>query len=295
MMEKLKQVTSKTLISAFFLAIAIVFAAIMSFVPYLISLEKVGTASFWTDEIMSLGFVLIGFVTMMSIAMNMNSMNPKSQIAEANAKYVAKRPLVKNVNDFKRWHDEIYLPSDKKAVIRRYLDELMIDDESILELDRIDIKAMEEAKTNLNGRDYPSLSKEQVRMLIRIKEGKVRMPKTNAKYYLTTKSYKQAMTISEEVQNEEMKKGLTLGFDIASKLAVSFTWAFILALFVRDTTQGSGGSNLDAWGKFAIRMMSIGSGMFSGFLSGYKINNIDAHYIELRNIVIDFYLSSVSH
>lgn len=282
----------KILVGIIALISVIAVVTVSSFFPFIIKPDSLTKSSFWTNELLAIAIVVISMVATMFIAMAWNEGMPNSNIAIARDKFDTSVPKITNPNAFFQWVREVMQPDDIKQMHIRLMRENGIKDYSVLDLDRMEIKELEDKPCEFNGRRYSSLSKEQVKTLLDIKDGKIGVTLCDPSYYMTVKSTSGSKTISERTGNESKKKGLYITQSFASKLILTLMVAMIFSSLVYDQAQG--GDTASNLMKFTSRLVSMGSGMFSGFILGCQINDIDAEYVEMRVIVHEKFLNDTS-
>lgn len=283
------EINKKILVGAIALVSVIAVVTVSSFFPFVFKPNSLTKSAFWTNELLAIAIVVITMVAMMFIAMAWNDGKENSNIAIARTKFEASVAKITNPNDFYQWIREVMQVDDIKQMNIRHMRECGIKDYKVLELDRTEIKQLIDKPCSFNGRTFSSISKEQARVLLEIKEGRKGISLPDPSYYLTMKSISGTKTISERASNEAKKKGLYITQSFVSKMVMTLMVAMIFSSLVLDQTQG--GDTADSLMKFTSRMVSLGSGMFSGFMLGCQINDIDAEYIEMRVIAHEKFLN----
>lgn len=283
------EINKKILVGAIALVSVIAVVTVSSFFPFVFKPSSLTKSAFWTNELLAIAIVVITMVATMFIAMAWNDGKENSNVAIARAKFEASVVKITNPNNFYQWVREVMQVDDIKQMNIRLMRECGIKDYSILDLDRTEIKQLIDKPCTFGDRAYSSISKEQAKVLLEIKEGKRGISLPDPSYYLTMKSISGTKTISERASNETKKKGLYITQSFVSKMVMTLMVAMIFSSLVYDQAQG--GDTADNLMKFTSRMMSLGSGMFSGFILGCQINDIDAEYIEMRVIAHEKFLN----
>lgn len=283
------EINKKLLLGLVALASILGIVIVSSFFPVVFDLNQLSKKEFLTNEVLSLAIVTISMVACMFIGMATNSSVSNSPISIARDKFDKKIEGITNTKHFFKWVSEVMQPSDIKQMNKRLMRENGIDDYSLIDLDRTEIKQLEEKPCEFNGVKYSSLSKEQVQTILDIKDGKHKVTLVDPSYYLTISNKSGSLTPTEKSGKEGTKKGLYTTVNFVSKLVMTLLISSIFAALVKDSI--AGGDTAKSWINFASRMFSLCSGAFSGFILGNQINDIDAEFVEMRVIVLDKYLN----
>jgi len=290
-MPKIK-LNKKILVGILALGTVLAVVSVSSFFPFIISPKELTTSAFWTNELLAIAIVVISMVAMMFISMAWNDGMDNSHISIARGNFEESVAKITNPNSFFQWVREVMQPDDIHQMHIRLMREVGIKDYSVLDLDSIEVKELEGKPCEIHGKKYCSMSKEQVQLVLDIKNGKKGIELVDPSYYLSVKSLSGAKTISEKTGNETKKKGMYITQSFASKLVLTLMVAMIFSSLVYDQAQG--GDTASNLMKFTSRLVSMGSGMFSGFILGCQINDIDAEYIEMRVIVHSKFLNDTT-
>lgn len=285
--ETIKKVFNrKILLGVFTILIAAIFIAITSFVPFIIQPENIGTAKFWTDELIIIAITILSLFSAMFVGQASNAQNSKSQIASAKVRFIESIKKIDNRSAFSQWIKKVLQPKDIESIKERELRNLGIDDYTILKLEDAQIKSLAENPQKFNGRYYGKIDKKKVKSILAIKEGVKKVYLVEPGYYLTVSSLDSDKTTSEKSGREQKVKTIRLVVSVISKIILTLIPAMIFAMFVKETVEGAEeGMLAEAAARFASRMFALVNSAFFGYMVGCQMNDIDADYINLKSDV----------
>lgn len=287
--DKIKRIMNrKILLGVGAIIVAVAFIAITSFIPFIITGEKLRSEKFWTDEMIIVAITIFAMMSALFIGQASNAQNPGSEIAKAKKEFVESVKTIVNVNFFAQWVKKVLQPRDIQFIKERELRRIGIDDYTILQLTDAEIKALSENAQKYNGRYYSQISVDQMEFILELKDGVKKIHLVEPNYYLTVSTIDVDKTISEKSGREQLKKTVKLVFSVASKLLITLIPAMIFAALARDLTATK--DVAQALATFFSRMMALISSAFMGYLVGCQTNDIDADYIKLRVDVHKQYL-----
>ena len=267
---------------------AVAFVCISSFFPFIIDPTRWQTKEFLSDELIIIAITIFGMVSFIFISQAQNAQDSRSELAKAKVAFTASVKEIKDRVAFKQWVRKVLQVNDKHEIKIRELEKIGIDDVSVLDLEIAQIKALTEPQ-RYNGRWYKSLSEEQIKFVLKVRQSNPLPNPVDPSYYLVAQSVGENRTISEQSGNEGKKKTTLLSWSIMSKIIATLLVAIVLGSLVRDLASEQ--DNATAWMKFAQRMFSLSTSAFMGYLVGCQMNDIDAYYINLRVEVHQEYLS----
>lgn len=291
--EKVKKyMNRKVLIGASSLLICVALIAVCSFVPFIIDPTRWQTAEFLTDELIIVAIVIFAMVASVFIGQAGNANNGNSNIAKARVKFFDSVVKITNINAFNQWTRKVLQPKDIENMHKRILRQAGVEDPSVLSLEYDEIKSLLEKPQRFNGRYYKGLSKEQINVVIDIKNGKYKVVLVEPEYYLSVKNLIDSRTITERSSKEGLKKGLYLTRSVVSKVVMTVLTAIIFASLMRDLAAEQ--DIAEASLKFVSRLWSMVSSAFMGYIVGCQINDIDAEYVNMRVAVHNMFLQDKS-
>lgn len=291
MNDKFKKIFNKKIIlGVLAIVIAMVFIGITSFIPFIITKEKLESAVFWTDELIIIAITIFAMVSTMFVGQASNAQNDKSELAKAKVSFVESLKTIVNFNYFSQWVKKVLQPHDINAIKERELRKIGIDDYSILKLEDKEIIELSKNAQKYNDRYYSQITEKQAELILMLKDGVKRIHLVEPEYYLSVSSIESDKTISEKSGREQIKKTLKLIVSIASKLVLTLIPTLIFAALARDLTEGAGGEKAEALARFFSRMFALVSSAFMGYIVGCQMNDIDADYINLRVMVHKQYI-----
>ena len=270
----------KIVLGVLMIIFAGIFIGITSFIPFVITKEKLASEKFWTDELIIVAVTILAMVSAMFVGQASNAQNPKSQIAQAKVDFVGSVKKVK-INPFRQWVKKVLQPNDIQSIKERELRKVGIDDYTILKLEDAQIKALAKDAQKYNDRYYSRLTEKQVETILALKDGVKRIHLVEPEYYLTVSSIESDKTISEKSGREQFVKTVRLLFSISSKIILALIPAVIFAALARDLSEDAV-DKAAAWATFIARMFALVSSAFFGYIIGCQMNDIDADYIILK-------------
>lgn len=280
MKEGRKPFNKKVLIGGGALLSMVAIIAVSSFFPFIIDPSGWQTTEFLTKEIITAAIVIGGVVTTMNISQAKNADDPRSEIAKAK---VAFRDTEAKIDRpaFRQWVQAVQQPNDVKTIRRRLMRKHGLEDERVFDLDITEIRQLE-VPQKFGDSFYHAMTEDQIRFVLDYKAGKYAIDMVNPDYYLSYSKMDQDLTPSEKGGRETKAKTAVMATTILSKIIRGLIISVIFASLVYDSNQAGEGAQASAWMNFASRMFSLMTSMFSGWLTGTKINDIEADYINLR-------------
>ena len=270
----------KIILGILMIVFAGVFIGITSFIPFIITKEKLASAKFWTDELIIIAVTILSMVSAMFVGQASNAQDARSEIARAKVAFMSSVTTV-TINAFCQWVKKVLQPNDIQAVKERELRKIGVDDYTILKLQDNEIRALAENAQKYGDRYYSQLSLKQVEAILILKDGVKRIHLVEPEYYLTVSSIESDKTTSEKSGREQFVKTVRLTFSIASKIVLALIPAVIFAALARDLSQDAV-DKAEAWATFIARMFALISSAFFGYIIGCQMNDIDADYINLK-------------
>lgn len=283
-----KYMNRKILLGVSSLLICVALIAICSFVPFIIDPKQWQTVEFLTDELIIVAIVIFAMVATMFIGQASNAQNEESNLAKARASFFESVKRIVNILFFNQWIKKVLQPKDIENMHQRIMRQVGIEDFSVLKLEYAEINALLETPQKYGDRYYKGLSKEQIKTVIDIKNGKYKVVLVEPEYYLSVKNLIDPRTITERSSKEGLKKGLYLTRSVVSRVVLTVITAMIFASLMRDL--GAEGDAAEATMKFISRLWAMISSAFMGYIVGCQINDIDAEYINMRVTVHNMYL-----
>lgn len=283
-----KYMNRKILLGVSSLLICVALIAICSFVPFIIDPKQWQTVEFLTDELIIVAIVIFAMVATMFIGQASNAQNEESNLAKARASFFESVKRILNILFFSQWIKKVLQPKDIENMHQRIMRQVGIEDFSVLKLEYAEINALLETPQKYGDRYYKGLSKEQIKTVIDIKNGKYKVVLVEPEYYLSVKNLIDPRTITERSSKEGLKKGLYLTRSVVSRVVLTVITAMIFASLMRDL--GAEGDAAEATMKFISRLWAMISSAFMGYIVGCQINDIDAEYINMRVTVHNMYL-----
>lgn len=288
--EKLKKFANrKILLGISSLVICVALIAVCSFVPFIIDPTQWMTMEFLTNELIIVAIAIFSMVATMFIGQASNAQNENSNLAKARASFFVSVTKITNINAFNQWIKKVMQPRDMQTINERSMREVGIEDFSVVKLEFSEIRALLETPQKYGDRYYKGLSKQQIKVLIDIKNGKYKTKLVEPEYYLSVKNLIDPKTITERSSKEGIKKSLYLARSIIGRVIIIIVTAMIFASLMRDLSADAG-DIASALQSFISRLWALISSAFLGYMVGTQINDIDAEYINMRVTVHTMFL-----
>lgn len=288
--EKLKKFANrKILLGISSLVICVALIAVCSFVPFIIDPTQWMTMEFLTNELIIVAIAIFSMVATMFIGQASNAQNENSNLAKARASFFVSVTKITNINAFNQWIKKVMQPRDMQTINERTMREVGIEDFSVVKLEFSEIRALLETPQKYGDRYYKGLSKQQIKVLIDIKNGKYKTKLVEPEYYLSVKNLIDPKTITERSSKEGIKKSLYLARSIIGRVIIIIVTAMIFASLMRDLSADAG-DIASALQSFISRLWALISSAFLGYMVGTQINDIDAEYINMRVTVHTMFL-----
>lgn len=277
-------------ISAIIIMIAVIAAG--SFIPFIIDPKRWMTNEFLTDQLIIVAITIFAMIATIFIGQASNAANDKSEIAKSRVEFDFSRKQVLahpgGTHRFRQWIKKVQQPNDIKTMKERLMSEAGIEDTSVIHLDASEIKSL--TKAGKFGKTYyKSLTKEQIKLVLRLKSGKFKLNLVEPEYYLYAKTIIDTRTPTERSGSEGAKKSSFMALSVISKIVMTVIPSMIFASFMRDLAS-EGIEAGEAWLTFATRMFALMSSAFMGYYTGSQINDIEAEYVTMRSTVHNDYL-----
>lgn len=278
----------KTILSVTALGLILIIIVISSVFPFIIDPTKWGTAGFISDELIILAITVITMVITMITGQSNNAEDDTSKISQAKRKFFASLDKILNTSFFMQWVKMRLEPRDQKDLNNRTLKHYGIENPTILSLNVSEIKSLVKIGTI----SYKQISKEQCKIILKMKKGRYAIQFVNPAYYLSVKNNNSQLTASERASGEAKVKSVTEAQDIISKVTFTLIIGLIFGALVYDTTTGV--QLATAFMKLASRLFSFCSSSFFGYILGCQENDLDAEYIMNRVIVHNDYFGDIT-
>lgn len=288
----------KVLYGVMVLMLIMLCIVISSFLPFIIDPSQWKTKAFLTKEIIIVIIILAVMGTTALTASASNMSDARSQLAQSKVRFrsVMDNGVRGRKSAFKQWVKAVLEPNDTREKRDRlaakvgfnnydsaYLDSLLTLDGDMLE------KLLDGPLALDDGRRFHQISKKQYRFILKWLDGDYSIRFVPASYYLSASRIDSKKTRSEKAGNEKSATSVLMVSDIMFHAIRSVLSAMIFASLVYDAASGAGDAEAvaTAWITFASRLMAFGTSLFSGYLLGCKLNDLNADYINLRSDVLE--------
>lgn len=291
MIGRLKSIIDnrKITLGAMTLLLILAIIIVSSFWPFILDPKRIGTAEFWTDELIIIAITIASLISMMFISQASNAQDARSEVAKAKVEFDKSIKRISNHTKFFQWIKKVLQPNDRKDIAEQGMIKLGIDTR-VFYLTDTEIRALTVAQ-KFDGVFYKALTKEEIEKVIELKEQVKKIRFVSPSYYTTYNSIAAHKNLSQIAANESRKKIFTVIFHLTFKIIVSFTIAAIFTSLVIDLASDQ--SAAQAWMRFLSRLMAFISSAFLGYLTGCKVNDLDAFYILKRVEVHTLYLEDI--
>lgn len=278
-MKKERILNKKILLGAFAMLSLVAIVFVTSFAPFILDPAKIGTAEFWTDEIILVVIAIFSVICVMFMGQTDNAGNPKSQIAKQTSLFLGIRDKVVS-SEFTQWVHQVLEPNDQKEVYARVLNEINIKQPEIVSLTRKDIKSLINMPQRIDGKWFDEITEKQYKAIIDIKNGKYNIKFVNPDYYLTDNHVGTKYTRSERAESEDNKRIGYVGLSLATKIIMVIVIGCVFGMYTRDVLANQDMSASLA--KLFSRLFNVLSSSFVGYFVGCQDNDLVAGYVEMK-------------
>lgn len=269
----------KILLGVLTMVLILAIIVVSSFWPFILDPSRIGTTEFITDQLIIMAITISMTISMMFVSQAANAQNPKSELAKAKVDFANSVKRIVEHTVFCQWIKRVLQPNDRKDIAEKGMLKLGVDFK-VWDLSDVEIKALNKPQ-KYGDTFYKALTKEQIKGIFDLKKRVKNIKFVSPNYYMSYKSFMSNKNLSEIAASENTKKILTVVFQLALKIIMTFIGAAILTSLVRDLAQ-EGGSSAQAGMRFLSRMFAFITSSFLGYLLGCKINDLDAFYIQKR-------------
>lgn len=283
----------RIILAVFAILIAVVIICISSFLPLLIDPSKFLTIEFLTNTMITIAIVIFGTIACLIIGQISNETKSNSKFSIAKNEFKETLSTIKNFNYFSQWVRKVLQVNDYNEIKKNILIKngiTIYNDYSYLDLTIEEIKSLEGKSQKFGEHFYASLTKEQVKCLLNIKSGKIKLHFVEPVYYLTINNRDTNKTISERSGNEGNKKTALVMLSLGSKIVMTILVAMVFASLVPNTDANTGSIATQFYTMFS-RLFTLLTSSFMGYKVGCEMNDIDASFLELKTIVLKMYLA----
>jgi len=291
-----KVINRKALLVGFSLLFVVVLIAITSFVNAGLDPSYWASDEFKTDMLLTVALVMIGTLTGFSEGDNFyRTKQDGLYVVNYNKFYTERQKIENNLDKFGDWVLRLYRKEAYNKIKRYLINENGIKQaELILKLDRTQIEQLTEPKAfEIEGeiRYFNSLTQEQIKAILKVFNGEIRVKYVHESYYLNAYSKNSSKSMYELASEQEKKKRQKLITLMAFRVITTILIGMVLAGLTRDLVEGD---KAQAWIKMLSRYFTLFSAVSWGvFISNdmikdeclfldYKIRTLEQFYLDVE-------------
>ena len=290
-------INRKAILVSLSLIFIIIIVAVTSFANAGIDPNYWKSDKFLTDTIFTVSLVLIGVVVGNAEGDNYFRNNEKGLFKASYDGYNSKRKQVDGLVDkFSHWNRHLYEKEYYEKCIRFLVNEHGIKQANmILHLDRTQVILLENAPQSFTVDDkeryFNSLTKDQIKAVLMVLDGKIKMRYVNDGYFLNAYSKNKNKTMYEQASEQDHTKRKKFMFLMIYRVIFSVLVGMVLTAFVIDNKeQDKVQATLTLFSRYFTLFSSVAWGFFIAndmikdeciFLD-YKATTLEQFYLEVE-------------
>jgi len=234
------------------------------------------------NSAIAISSIICGYYLFQSYLYN----NPKGEYQMAALDFRKSRlEYEKHSNVFSDWHNDVYYPRERKAVFEDILRRCGIQQMEVLDLDITEIKSLLNKPQKIKDKIFMSLTEEQVKILMKIKTGKILVNKLPDDYFYDIRGLFSNKRAYVRANKEGITKSSRFTYQIVSKILMGVITTTVFAGLIyneeTDTKQ--------MWLNLVTRLYT----MFSNILYGYIVSRntmlVELYFIKYKTHVLQLF------
>lgn len=249
--------------------------------------SKWATSEFISKELIQVAIAVMSMVCFINIGKSGNDLDARSDIAKARKEFDQSITNIKNrgVNGFLQWVKQTKQVLDQEDENENLLHSVGITNKHYLDLSISELKVLMEQpyeKDFPNGKVYfNQITKEQFEAIEKIKNGKNAISFINPTEYLVLSKGSKVVSDSRKLSQQAKKETMTMVVDVGSRMISVLMFGMIMGAFVVESLSDGADITRNLMNLFT-RMSTALISAFMGYMSGCKINDITAEYIQIK-------------
>ena len=278
--------------------LALLFVVASSIPDIIISPDKVFTMEFLTKELIAIVITVVSMTCFIFIGKNNNQLQPLSEYNIARQEFTKSRDMIQNddllFSGFAQWIENKFEEQEQAKKDHRILRSVGIKDFAYLDLDYNELKSLLTQSMKKDNHYYKQLNKEQYETLLQVLGGKTRIRFIKWTDYLSDKTYKEELEISEILSKESQELTKFMTSSVVSKVIIGILIGAIFASIVFDASQRGDMSEKEVvWNTIINLIQRLFNATWSAFLgnkTGKDLNDRASTYLTYKAMVHKMYL-----
>lgn len=296
-----KGVTRKTLYSVIGLLVCAALTIVLSITGAKFDPTKIMTVAFWVGVAITWGLAIWSMISGERIGDDYSHNNPKGQFRSELKKYDERYNSLDSKNLIAVFPD--WLDFHKDELLQKKIRNLLIRDYHIVQLEVLDLDMTEldslekpfkkdwrntrfASKYEHNKEPYvtyfDSLTKEQIKVVKAVKEGKVRVADNHYTYFLSALS-QYTTDMWEEAANQQKGKGMRTAASFGARLIVIAMWSIIENGIVPEVYESPAETIAM---NIATRLFTVVTSTIAGIWVGMKMVDTDTTFLAFKTATL---------
>ena len=245
------------------------------------------SSEFISKELIQVAIAVMSMVCFINIGKSGNALDPRSELAKSRKEFSESIVKIKSsgINGFLQWVKQVKQKTDQNDENEYLLNSVGIENKLYLDLSESELKTL---LVQPYEKDFPSgkiyfkeINEKQFETIIRIKNGKNAINFINPTSYLILDKGSVAMSDSRKLSQQQKKETLTMVVDVASRFISVLMFGLIMGAFVVETLSEDADITRNLMNLFT-RLSTATTSAFMGYMSGCKLNDLTASYVQIK-------------
>lgn len=245
------------------------------------------SSEFISKELIQVAIAVMSMICFINIGKSGNDLDSRSNIAKTRKDFMEsiEKIKAKGVNGFLQWVKHTKQKIDQDDENENLLHSVGITNLAYLELEYSELeillnqpysKELPKGKTYFN-----QLNKEQYETIIKIKNGKNAISFINPTEYLVLSKGSRVVSDSRKLSQQAKKETMTMIVDVGARMISVLMFGMIMGAFVVESLSDGADITRNLMNLFT-RLSTALTSAFMGYMSGCKLNDITAEYIQIK-------------
>lgn len=245
------------------------------------------SSAFISKELIQVAIAVMSMVCFINIGKSGNDLDSRSNIARARKEFMESIDKIKSkgVNGFLQWVKHTKQKNDQQDENESLLHSVGITNLAYLDLSYNELEALlaqPYSKELPSGKTYfNQINKEQYETILKIKNGKNAIPFINPTEYLVLSKGSRIVSDSRKLSQQAKKETMTMVVDVGSRMVSVLMFGMIMGAFVVESLSEDADITRNLMDLFT-RLSTALTSAFMGYMSGCKLNDITAEYINIK-------------
>lgn len=245
------------------------------------------SSAFISKELIQVAIAVMSMVCFINIGKSGNDLDSRSNIARARKEFMESIDKIKSkgVNGFLQWVKHTKQKIDQQDENESLLHSVGITNLAYLDLSYNELETLLSqpySKELPSGKTYfNQINKEQHDTILKIKNGKNAIPFINPTEYLVLSKGSRVVSDSRKLSQQAKKETMTMVVDVGSRMVSVLMFGMIMGAFVVESLSEDADITRNLMNLFT-RLSTALTSAFMGYMSGCKLNDITAEYINIK-------------